>query len=392
MTRLDPPDAVVFSDAVFRQLSSATSGGLVCPQLRRLTWTSSYGWEPMKQFLSPHLTSVIFYEEYKMEPSTDMALLLMISLLPTTHLEDLNLNLYQPPAPIHSVLSEVVQRLSPCFKSLATCSSLSEAAWERLGSLPKLEWLRVSDIPRTEILKSIPRRNTFPALQSVEIEMNDAHQPWSYFFSLFESSPLREVTVTPGRTIQGVDIPGRVLTAMLEAELQRSVDSLTFSGSDPGDLTFLSYVGRFSSLKTLKCTPRCRWQRQCVSPLADSDIEQLASGLPQLVTVWLGHECKYTHHNTTIKSLISFSTHCPSLDGLCFPCDLTNISNDIKTESGVPDPRLEILSPCKLTFLALIWVVMPPPDDVESLRIVTSALDHLFPCFHPGTDWGLFVK
>ena len=392
MTELDPPDAVVFSDDVLRQLSSATSGGLVCPQLRRLTWTSSYGWEPMQRFLSPHLTSVLFYEEYKMEPNTDMALFPTLSLLPTTHLEDLNLNLYQPLTPIHSVLSEVAQRLSPCFKSLATCSSLSEAAWEHLGSLPKLEWLRVSDTPRTEILKLIPRQDTFPALRSIEIRLNDAYQPWSYFFSLLESSPLQEVTVTAGRTIQGVGVPGRVLTAMLEAELQRTINGLTFSGSDPADLTFLLYVGRFSSLKTMKCTTRCRRQRQCVSPITDSDAEQLASGLPRLVTVWLGHECKYTHHNTTVKSLISFSTHCLSLDGLCFPCNLTNISEDIKTESGLPDPRLEISSPCKLQFLALIWVVLPPPDDVEALRIVTSALDHLFPCFHPGEGWGLFVK
>ena len=345
----------------------------------------------MQQFLSPQLTSALFYEEYKMEPNTDPALAPTISLLPTTHLEDLNLNIYPPPTPIHSVLSEVVQRLNPCFKSLATCSSLSEAAWEHLGSLPKLEWLRVSDTPRTEILKLIPRQNTFPALRSIEIGMNDAHQPWSYFFSLFESSPLEEVTVAQDRTSQGLDIPGQVLIAMLEAELQRSVNSLTFSGSHPTDLAFLSYIGQFNSLKTLKCTARCLWQGQCISPLTDSDMERLASGLPQLEAVWLGHECRYTRHNTTIKSLISFSTHCLSLQDLCFPCDLTNISEDAKTESGVPDPRLGILSPCKLQFLCLSWVVLPSPDDVEALRTVTSALDHLFPCFHPGTDWG-FIR
>ena len=387
MVELVPSSEVVFSNAVFRQLSSATSGGLVCPQLQHLVWTSSYGWEPMQQFLSPHLTSVFFNEEYKTEPNTDPALTPTISLLPTTHLEDLSFNIYPPP----TVLFEVVQRLRPCFKSLATCSSLSEAAWEHLGSLPKLERLRVSDTPCTEIFKSIPRRNTFPALQSIEIGMNDAHQPWSHLFSLLESSPLQEVTVTPSCRIQCVGVPGQVLIAMLEAKLQRSVNSLTFSGSHPTDLMFLSYIGQFSYLKTLKCTSRCLWQGQCISPLTDSDIERLTSGLPQLVAVWLGHECRCTRHNTTIKSLISFSTHCPSLDDLCFPCDLTNVSEDAKTESGVPDPRLEILSCCKLRFLCLSWVVLPSPDDVEALRTVTSALDHLFPCFHPGADWG-FIR
>ena len=391
MTELDNPDVVAISDDVFRQLTSATSGDLVCPQLRRLAWPSSYGLEPMQQFLSPHLTSVVFYGEPRMEPNPDLALFPAISLLPTIHLEDLNLNIYPPPSPIHSVLSDVVQRLSPCFKSLATWSSLSEAAWGYLGSLPKLEWLRVSDVPRTEILESIPRRNVFAVLQCIEIRVNNPHQPWLYFFSLLESSPLREITVTRSRTIQGVDIPGQVTTAMLEAELQRTVNSLTFSGSDPANFMFLSHIGRFSFLKKLNCTTRCRFPRQCVSPLVDSDIEQLASELPQLVTVWLGHECKYTHHNTTIKSLISFSTHCLSLDNLCFPCNLINISEDIKTELGVPDPRLEILSPCKLQFLGLLWVAMPSPYDTKALRIMTSALDHLFPRFHQGTDWGLKV-
>ena len=272
-----------------------------------------------------------------MEPNTDPALSSTISLLPATQLEVLNLNIYPPPTPIHSVLSEVVQRLSPCFKSLATRSSLSEAAWEHLVHLPRLERLTVSDIPRTEILKSVPHRNPFPALRSIQIRMNDAHQPWAYFFSLFESSPLREVTVTSGRTIQDVDVPGQVLTAMLKAELQRDVNSLTFSGSDPANFMFISHIGRFSFLKRLNCTTRCRFPRQCVSPLVNSDIEQLASGLPQLATVWLGHECKYSHHSTTIKSLISFSTHCLLLDNLCFPCSLANISEDIKTESGVTD-------------------------------------------------------
>jgi len=58
---LGPSDVVTIAGDVFRQLSSAASGRLVCPQLQQLTWTSSYGWEPMQQFLSPCLVSVIFF-------------------------------------------------------------------------------------------------------------------------------------------------------------------------------------------------------------------------------------------------------------------------------------------------------------------------------------------
>jgi len=313
-----------------------------------------------------------------MKPDTYPALATTISLLPTTYLEDLNLNVPSPSIHIPK-LSEVVRRLSPCFEQLSTWSPLSDAAWEHLASLPKLEWLRVSDTPCTDISKSIRYETAFPALLRMEIKASSVHQYWSFLFSLLKSSPIQEVTVETGRRIQGADVPGQVITAILEAELQRSVKDLSFSGSDPADLTSISYLGRFSSLNKLRWTTQCQRLQQRVS-LTDSDVEQLASCLPQLVTLWLGHSsCKSNHHNTTIKSLISFSTHCPSLDELCFPCDLTNTPEDVKTEWGKPDLRLEIRSPCKLRFLAFVWITMPPPDDIEASRIVTSALDHLFP-------------
>jgi len=149
-----------------------------------------------------------------------------------------------------------------------------------------------------------------------------------------------------------------------------------FFGFHPTNLTFLSHLGPFDSLKMLECTTRC-WSQQCVSPLTDSDIERLASALPQLVILRLGHMCKHSSHHTTIKSMISLSTHCLSLEDLSLPCDLTNVSEDAKTESGEPDPRLEIRSPCKLQ--SLTWVVMPPPEDIEAFGIAVSALRHLFP-------------
>ena len=77
--------------------------------------------------------------------------------------------------------------------------------------------------------------------------------------------------------------------------------------------------------------------------------------------------------------MISLSTHCLSLTNLGLPCDFTNISEDAKTESGEPDPRLEIRSPCALRSLTLRWITMPPPEDVEALGIVALALHHLFP-------------
>jgi len=348
----------------------------------------------MQQFLSPHLVSVLFSDEGEMGPDSDSTLITTISLLPTTRLGDLNLNIFPPPTLMHSVLSKVVQRLNPRFKRLMTESSLSESAWEHLASLPKLEFLRVSDTPRTEISKAIPHEIAFPALERMEIKVGDAHQHWSFLFSLLKSSPLRDVRVALNRRIRGVDVPGQVTAAVLEAGLQRNIDTLIFVAFNPDKLTFLSKLGPFCSLKTLNCVTECQWSGECVSPLTDLDIEQVARGFPQLEMLRLGHGCKHSPYHTTIKSLISLSTHCLSLDTLYLPCDLTNISEDVKVESGEPDPRLGILSLCQLRVLALHWVIMPRRDDTKALGAISSAFRHLFPLLSPGLtiDPGLVRK
>jgi len=84
--------------------------------------------------------------------------------------------------------------------------------------------------------------------------------------------------------------------------------------------------------------------------------------------------------------MISLSTQCTSLESICLPCDLTNISEDVKMESGEPDPRLEIQSPCKLRLLAFRWIIMPPPEDIEASGLVAAAFSHLFPLLHPDLE------
>ena len=182
-------------DDVFRQLSFATSGGPVCPRLQHLTWFGICGWEHFQKFLSSHPVSVSFWPR---EPDihTDLALASAISSIPTTRLEKLNL-IGDPSytAPIRSALSEVVQRLNTCFKRIYIRSSLSDAAWGHLVSLPKLELLRVTDTPSIEVLKSTPYDLTFPALEHIALELRDQHQHSPVLFSLLNSSPLKEVVV-----------------------------------------------------------------------------------------------------------------------------------------------------------------------------------------------------
>jgi len=382
MRVLGSSKTVTISDDVFRQLFLATSGGPVCPQLKRLIWSSSYGWEHIQPFLSPRLTLVIFRKRGRYQPlAAGLKLADIIPLLPTIHLEELRLECIPPPsAPIHTVLSEVVQQLNACFKRLSTRSPLTDAAWEHLASLPKLRSLRALDTPTAEISKSI--HLSFPALDRVKIVASDRYQRWALLFPLLESSPLQQVSVSSLK-VQGGDIPGQVTSAMLKAKLQRSISYLSFTCLDPANFTFLSRLGPFGSLKTLKWHTWCQGSGQCVFPLTDPDIEQLASELPQLVSLYLGHECKWTPRNNTIKSMISLSTHCLSLEILHLPCNLTGISEDIKTGTGVPDTRLEIQSPCTLRFLALQWVTIPPPEDTEALEVMTSVLHHLFPLLPP---------
>jgi len=367
------------SNEVFQQLSFATSGGPMCPQLQHLTWTSACGYEHCQLFLSPNLVSVVFWHStnnFRLDLGLDSA----ISPLPTTRLEKLCLTGYPPyTAPIHSALSEAVQRLNNCFKQIDVKSSLSDAAWGHLASLPKLESLCVADTPSIEVLKSIDLGHTFLALKRMTLELNGQHQHLAVLFSLFKSSSLEEVVVDESTEIQHVGVPAEVALAMLKAKLRTSVSTLAFDRFHPANVTFVSHLGPFSSLKALKCGTRCQEHRQCGFPLMDADIERLASGLPQLVTLYLGHKCWYSHPSTTIKSVMSLSTHCPSLGSIHLPCNLTNISEDVKMESGELDPRLKTRSSCALEFLAFDW--MTRTKDREASELMKSSVRHLFPRF-----------
>ena len=339
----------------------------------------------MQQFFSPCLISVTFHGDGKTEPNADyQALASTISLLPTACLEELTFKHLPSSTPIHLALSEIVQRLNARFKRLATGFSLSDAAWAHLISLPNLESFWVSGTPSAEIHKSKPRENGSPTLKSVLIEVDDACQCWSPLFSLLGSGALQRVAIVTSRKIQDVDVPRQVTIAIIEAKLQRNLNALAFAGFNPTNSSFIPYLGSFNSLEVLWCNTWCRGSGQCISQLTDSDVEQLASGLPRLTSLWLGHGCKYNAHNTTIKSMISLSTRCPSLESLGLPCNLTHISKDVKTESGEPDPRLGVRSSSKLRYLAFQWIVLPSRDDVEGLKTVASCLSHLFPELRPG--------
>jgi len=235
---------------------------------------------------------------------------------------------------------------------MSTGSPSTDAAWEHLASLPGLESLWVYNTPSAKISNSISYGLTFPALKRMGVVVDDEDQHWPSLSPLLGSSLLRRITIEARRGIECGDVPSQVTFAMLEAKLQRSVDNLTITGFDPTYLTFLSHLKPSKSLKTLECIIQCRGSQQCVCPLEDSDIEKLASALPQLVTLRLGHRCEHSPYHTTIKSMISLSTHCLSLETLYLHCDLTNIVEDVKTVSGEPDPRLEIRSLCPLSSLS----------------------------------------
>jgi len=374
------PSYMVIPNNVFQQLSLATSGDPVCPQLQRLVWTSALGWDPSRQFLSPRLVSVVFC--HTKDIRVDLGLDSTISSLPTTYLERLRLTGFPRTAPIHSALSKVVLRLNTCFKEIDAWSSLSDAAWGHLASLPKLKSLSLSNTPSIEVLKSVLQEPTFPALERMTLELDGRRPHFPVLFFLLKSSPLKAVTVSGSLRIRHV--PSVVAIAVLKTELYRTINALAFTGFHPTDLTFLSrlgpvlsHLGLFSSLRTLVCTTRCQRLPQCVFPLTDSDIERLARGLSQLVTLRLGHKCACSYPNTTIKSMISLSTHCPSLDTLYLPCNLTNISEDVKMESGEPDPRVKTRSSCALEILNLQWMILP--KDIEAFEVMKSALCHLFP-------------
>ena len=92
-----------FQGRVGKFSSSATSRGLMCLRLWRLTWTSLYRWEHVKRFLSTSLVSVTFRKEGEGRPDTNTALASTIFPLPA-YLEELDLSALSRSASIRSTL------------------------------------------------------------------------------------------------------------------------------------------------------------------------------------------------------------------------------------------------------------------------------------------------
>jgi len=368
--KIDTRDAN--SDELFRQLS--LGGGLVCPNLKHLYWASPCGWVHAQQFSSPGLATVCFPYWRNALASSCLELASTINLLPTTHLESFTLGqVFEEDFIIGCALSGLVQRLKTCFTDLSISSPLTDPAWENLASLPRLNFLSVSGTPSANVRR--PSELSFPAVKGLEIWADPPCLCWLALFFLLESSPLEEVRVRCRRTHPD-DVLSQVISAMLKVGLEGRVNSLSFRGFGLGSLAFVQQLLLFCSLKTLYWLTVCLLGRPCISPLTDSGIGELAEALNKLEFLSFQTRCKHSSHHITIKSMISFSTHCPHLKTLILPCDLANILEDIKTVSEESRPRLEKQSSSILKHLPCITL---PPEGTEALNVAVSALRNLFP-------------
>lgn len=384
MRRLRIRDPSGIPDDVFDKLPHAILNGPICPNIRELKWPAGYHWDHVQKFFSPQLVSVSFIRyapvgDQPMPGGYPLDLAARLKSLPTKNLERFEFGVRLPTngSATFRDVSVFVERLGIPFQCLRVSMRLTNPAWGHLASLPHLTTLTVHNTPSGEIQIPGPEGPTFPALRRLAMVVSHDNQRWTALFPLIKS-PLLEVEILTDHPT--TDCSSEAIPAMVGAGLHSRVDSLTFRGFNPGTAEFTPYLGRvpFTSLKTFKLETTCGGARPCVNPATDSNVEQLAGGLPQLESLYLGHQCEFLTQGPTIKSMISLSIHCRSLKRVWLPFTLVDISEDVNVDSGEVDRRLAVQSSC--TLMELCWAVtMPPQQDTEAWTAVKLVFRNLFP-------------
>ena len=100
----------------------------------------------------------------------------------------------------------------------------------------------------------------------------------------------------------------------------------------------MSRVIQFRELTIFSVWSACSPVQGCAFNLTDGDIEEIATALPRLEKATFGDVCSANSCRTTIKSLVSLSTHCRDLRFLEVT---TNLRDDL--ELALIDPRLHDL-------------------------------------------------
>ena len=354
------------SSDTLSQLSSNSPGGLLLPKLERLHWSFErlmHAIPFFRLFLSPHLQHVTLSTYMRRIPEHLLVpLAQMISLLPTS-LEYLSFVWVRGNDELlDDAVSSFVCRCGPSMRSFETCAPLSEAATNHLMQLPNLShWFTVQGPPRV-----IPT-SIFPSLESVHLYKPEA-LPWLHLLSTHERG-----------TLQDGSIPATSYTNI--REMLRSLECpRTILNS-----TLLSSIVKFRNLvKLVIHNDVCPKTGDCTFRLTDDNMENLATTLPRLKNLRLGHPCLSNSCDVTVASLLSISVNCPDLTVLETHFSTQTIVSDMQDllDGGAGCDRIK----CKVRSLVVGW--LPLRVSGKDTETVAMGFKTIFPCLTNFDCWG----
>ena len=351
-------------------ISLNSLNGIVCPGLRNLTWAAqSYTLPFYRLFISPHLTAFSFqYTHFRgRDPDEVLSNLApMIAELQTSSLQsfqvDLSINTALTLTNLDSALSSAVLRCGSSLTTLTMSVPLSDAAVQHIMQLPKLTtWTTTNGLPR--VSDSSPP-DAFPTLKSLELHTK-VSIGWIPFFvaNARRSSSGRSAHIPPNRG------PDQQLTTLI------------CRAGAPVDAAFISNIMLFHGLVHLELDSSCSSGGGCAFGLADDNVAEIATALPNLTDATFGDVCATNSCRTTVCSLLFLSTRCKNLEFLEIHFNTTNLRDDL--ESMPENPRLRDLRAfprCQLRRFsatnAPLW--MHPEDYVP---VATGFLD-IFPSLY----------
>ena len=311
-------DQVLTTEEAISCLLAASTGRLVCPNLRHLTChLSKVHPRLIPCFLSPYLTRFTLrpHQSY-LVGDYRLDLCPTFQVLPTSCLQELIIDFCPGPADrLEGEVSSTIERCGDSLRKLDVSVSLSEAALNHILRLKNIRlWCACNPPPAT-----LPFPTTLPPPQALILGNKESHEWISW------------LTWRVGRT------PGRQDSPLEYTGLQATLTYLSFQEFVCSiDATFISPFSHFPNLVHLEVPSGCWALSDCSFFLTNRDAIQLSAALPRLEWLDLGLPCSETS-STAVSCLLALSVHCKNLRNLRIHFNTANLTDDIKLLSEDPD-------------------------------------------------------
>ena len=338
--------------------------GFVCPQLRKVAWISTTHRTFTNLFVSSRLTA---FEFSASNINAVAGLASVMAELRTPCLQ--TLDIVSPPledpllTTVTTALSSFVLRCGFSLTRIVILMPLTDAAIRHIMQLPELIiWETTNGLPDVPGLSPL---DTFPKLERLCLHTAEALNWLPFFKTDAHRTSSNRVTHTPRN--RG---PYQTLTTI----------DYKFGGPCQVDAALMSPVMLFRGLNILRLRWTCStgW---CGFHLTDDDVGEIATALPNLVSLDLGGPCPDDSCQTTIASLLIISTCCKHLKKLRTHFRMWNILRDI--ESMPDNPRLHglfQLPRCGVEGLSMLQASLLLSSD--HCKRVAEELINIFPSLH----------